>query len=90
MNRRDKLLNRFYGNPNDFTFDELKAVFSAYGFRLSNKGATSGSRVEFVNDILNLSYIAHKPHPGNIVKGYAMRQAIGYFERCGFKKQDAK
>lgn len=89
MNRRDKLLKRFYGNPKDFTFDELKAVFSAYGFRLDNKGATSGSRVEFVNDSLNLSYIAHKPHPGNTVKAYAMRQAIDYFERCGLK-QDSK
>lgn len=74
MNKKDKLLRRFYASPRDFTFDELTALFSLCGFELRNKGVTSGSRVEFVNKVRGLTYIAHKPHPSPIVKGYVMRQ----------------
>lgn len=31
MNKKDKLLKRFYSLPNDFTFDEIVSVFSCYG-----------------------------------------------------------
>ena len=89
MNKKDKLLQRFYGMPKDFTFDELKALFGIYGFTVGNKGATSGSRVEFVNEERNLSYITHKPHPGNIIKTYMMKQVTDYLKRNGFiNKQD--
>lgn len=83
MNRKDKLLQRFCSCPKDFTFDELVSLFALYGFVLGNKGATSGSRVVFRNERLNLSYIAHKPHPGNIVKGYVMKQVRDFIERNG-------
>lgn len=45
MNKKDKLLKRFYSLPKDFTFDEMVSVFSCYGFHQENKGTTSGSRV---------------------------------------------
>lgn len=51
---------------------------------LSNKGATSGSRIEFVNDNDGNSYIMHKPHPSNIIKGYVMRQVYNYLEVNGY------
>lgn len=76
MNKKDKLLKRFYSLPKDFTFDEIVSVFSCYGFHQENKEATSGSRVIFVNDIDGNSYIMHKPHPSNIIKGYVMRQVL--------------
>ena len=50
MNKKDKLLKRFYSLPKDFTFDEMVSIFSCYGFHQENKGSTSGSRVIFVND----------------------------------------
>ena len=50
MNKKDKLLKRFYSLPKDFTFDEMVNVFSCYGFHQENKGTTSGSRVIFVID----------------------------------------
>lgn len=31
MNKKDKLLKRFYSLPKDFTFDEIVSVFSCYG-----------------------------------------------------------
>lgn len=86
MNKRDKLLKRFNNQPKDFSFEELTALFSLCGFKLNNKGATSGSRVEFVNEELNLSYITHKPHPANIIKGYMMKQAKYFLVRNGLIK----
>ncbi len=80
MNKKDKLLRRFKNLPRDFTFDEMIALFQSCGFELNNKGATSGSRVVFVNQVDNKSYIMHKPHPGNIVKGYVMKQVLTFLK----------
>ena len=84
MNKKDKLLQRFRTLPKDFTFDEMVAVFKGCGFSLSNKGATSGSRIEFINENDGNSYIMHKPHPSNIIKGYVMRQVYSYLEVNGY------
>ena len=86
MNRKDKLLQRFCNNPKDFTFDEISTLFKQNGFEINNKGATSGSRVEFYNKEKDLSYIMHKPHPGNIVKGYVMKQVNIFLKVNGFIK----
>lgn len=80
MNKKDKLLKRFYGLPKDFTFEEMTTLFSLYGFHKENKGATSGSRVIFVNAEDGKSYIMHKPHPSNIIKGYVMRQVLTFLK----------
>lgn len=90
MNKKDKLLKRFCSSPKDFTFDELEALFRNFGFVKGNKGATSGSRVEFVNEELNLTYIVHKPHPGNIIKGYVMKQAAMFFNTHGLINKEDK
>lgn len=37
MNKKDKLLKRFYSLPKDFTFDEIVSVFSCYGFHQETK-----------------------------------------------------
>ena len=55
---RDRLLN----NANDITFDEIVTLLRHYGFQLSNKGKTSGSRAMFHRGGKALIYI-HKPHP---------------------------
>lgn len=86
MNKKDKLLKRFYGLPKDFTFDEMVSLFALYGFNKDNKGSTSGSRVEFVNETNGDSYIMHKPHPSNIIKGYVMRQVLTYLKANGYIK----
>lgn len=72
MTKKDKLIKRFLLIPKDFTFEELISLLKHLGFEMNNKGKTSGSRVEFVNQ--NLSFFAHKPHPSNIVKTYVLRQ----------------
>ena len=84
MNKKDKLLKRCYSLPKDFTFDEMDNVFSCYGFHQENKGTTSGSRVIFVNDKDGNSYIMHKPHPSNIIKGYIMKQVFTFLKANGY------
>lgn len=73
MVTKDKLIERFKRLPKDFTFDELTRLLEIYGFEKSNKGKTSGSRVVFKSGDLK-PIMLHKPHPGNIVKGYALKQ----------------
>ncbi len=76
MSKIEKLVNRLLSNPKDFTFDELTKVLSHYGFEVSNKGKTSGSRVKFINKEKNIPIILHKPHPEPILKSYAIKQIL--------------
>ena len=87
MNKKDKLLQRFCNQPQDFTFEEMVSLFSQCGFKLNYKGSTSGSRVEFINEKENQSYIMHRPHPNNIIKGYVMKQVLIFLEINGYIKQ---
>ncbi|MDP3642002.1 MAG: type II toxin-antitoxin system HicA family toxin [Bacteroidota bacterium] len=64
--------------PKDFTFDELIRLFQVLGFEISQKGKTSGSRVEFVNPEKGLSFGAHKPHPASAIKACAMKQILEF------------
>jgi len=43
----------------------------------------SGSRVKFDNGKADQMINLHKPHPGNIVKCYALRQLIEKLEQGG-------
>lgn len=74
MTRKDKLITRFKSQPKDFTYDELTALLGMFGFVADNKGKTSGSRVIFWNEELRYPIMIHKPHPGNIIKSYAIKQ----------------
>ena len=75
MGTKDKLIERFKTIPSDFTFDELERLLATCGFERFNKGKTSGSRVVFKNQS-GTPIMLHKPHPGNIVKTYALKQVL--------------
>ena len=60
--------------PKDFTYDELKKFLAGLGYEQTKKGKTSGSRVAFINQGSKHIIRLHKPHPGNIVKSYALEQ----------------
>ncbi len=85
MGTKDKLRERFLKQPSDFTFEEMQRLLEGYGYELSNKGKTSGSRLIFKNGDKR-PIMLHKPHPGNIVKGYAMKQVYDYLKEAGFIK----
>lgn len=73
MGTKEKLIERFLSMPSDFTFDEIQQLLHYFGYEKGNKGKTSGSRVIFKNGNKR-PIMLHKPHPGNIVKQYAMKQ----------------
>jgi hypothetical protein len=75
MSRLDKLIERFLTVPSDFTYDELVRLVGYFAFKEITTGKTSGSRVRFSNDKQQIISL-HKPHPGNIVKTYAIKQMI--------------
>ena len=78
MNKKEKLIKRFRTLPKDFTFEEVETLFQIHGFSLVNKGSTSGSRIKFYNEKDKNSFIMHKPHPSNIIKGYMMKDILNY------------
>ncbi len=82
MGTKDKLIERFKKLPNDFTFEELERLLAIFGYEKSNKGKTSGSRIIF-KDANGSPIMIHKPHPGNIIKGYAMRQIYDELKKKG-------
>ena len=83
MSTKEKLRERFLKMPSDFTFDEMQQLLEGYGYEKRNKGRTSGSRVIFKN-ANKRPIMLHKPHPGNIVKRYAMQQVYEDLKEAGF------
>ena len=63
----------------------MERLLSIFGYEKSNKGKTSGSRVIYRNENKR-PIMLHKPHPGNIIKGYAMKQVLDELKEAGFFK----
>ena len=72
MTKRDKLEQRLYTLPSDFTWDNLISVLKGHGYILHNG---KGSRRKFIHkskEMINL----HEPHPSGIMPVYALKQVI--------------
>ena len=82
MGTKDKLILRFKAFPKDFTWEEVRRMLLFMGYSLRNKGKTSGSRVIFICDGRK-PIMLHKPHPGNIMKEYALRQLYNNLKEEG-------
>jgi len=79
MSGIEKLVERFKTVPSDFTWLELVRLLKSFGYE-EKKGA--GSRRKFRGE--NLPAInLHQPHPGKIVKQYALRQVKATLESEG-------
>lgn len=82
MGQKEKLIARLRSHPHDLTFAEAERLLGLLGFERSNKGATSGSRVRFCSSSYGVLDM-HRPHPGNVLKPYQVRQLIETLERKG-------
>lgn len=82
MGTKEKLIERLKGQPKDFTFDEVERLLAHFGYLQSNKGKTSGSRVLFSKEGKH-PILLHKPHPGNELKDYAMKQLLAELRTNG-------
>ena len=81
MGKKEKLIERLKTKPKDFTFDEAETLLSFFSYVRSNKGKTSGSRVIFTNTEHNVPILLHKPHPGNELHAYQIKQLIQVLEQ---------
>jgi len=81
VGKREKLIARLKTHPQDFTFDEMQTLLTSLGFRLSNKGKTSGSRVKFIRG--NTPIIMHKPHPRKELLDYQVKEILRVLEKEG-------
>lgn len=81
MSQTEKLIARFLSKPKDFTFDELKVLLNHFGYELDESG--NGSRVKFINKADDDVIFLHKPHPGNIVKSYIIKEVLGKLKNGG-------
>ncbi|HBG41915.1 MAG TPA: type II toxin-antitoxin system HicA family toxin [Porphyromonadaceae bacterium] len=82
MSGKEKILNRFFSYPTDFSFDEAVALLKLMGFNEVKTGKTSGSRVRFRNDSLGKEFRMHKPHPEKILKRYQLHDIKTLLQEC--------
>lgn len=83
MSRSDKLLQRLLTLPKDLTYGELKKLLNSLGFKEKTKGKTSGSRIAFYHKETGHVLRLHKPHPGNILPEYAVKDIVDALKTGG-------
>ncbi|MEK6709349.1 MAG: type II toxin-antitoxin system HicA family toxin [Nitrospinota bacterium] len=83
MSKKEKLIERFKECPKDFSWDEMARHLKALGYAEEKPtGKTRGSRRRFAHGSGH-SINLHKPHPGNTVKMYAMKDVLTALEEEG-------
>jgi hypothetical protein len=80
MSREEKQVQRLLSLPKDFTIDELTTLLIRLGYRVSNKGATSGSRIAFINDEIKDIIRIHKPHPKKEVGIATLKDVVSHLQ----------
>lgn len=80
MSSYEKLLNRLLTKPTDFKWKEAVTLLSRLGFTLL-KGSGSGRK--FVHKDTKQLIIIHEPHPGDILKAYAVKKIIEALKEGG-------
>ena len=83
MSTLQKRLDRIRCKPNDYTYTEARALMNALGFKELNKGGTSGSRVRFFRETDKKMIDLHKPHPGDVMKRYAVDNLYSFLVEIG-------
>lgn len=82
MTKKDKLIARLLSCPSDFSWEDLRKLLLSLGFKESNAGKTSGSRIRFISEKYS-PILLHKPHPKLIMKKYALKQVIEQLQKEG-------
>lgn len=88
MSKKNKLVERVLSIPSDLTWEELVKFLGVFGFYEFNTSKTGGSRRKFTNDKKEVISNIHKPHPSNILKEYAIKDAIAYLKEKGHFKDE--
>jgi hypothetical protein len=70
VSKTEKLLARLRSCPSDFTYEEITTLLKRLGYRIAQRGHTSGSRLAFIHEKSGHIIRLHNPHPGNTLKRY--------------------
>ena len=81
MSKKQKLIDKLKARPKDFEYDEAESLLLSLGFKKSSRGKTSGSRVKFKADGVDIEL--HKPHPHNELKPYQINKILNTLVREG-------
>ena len=81
MSKKSKLIEKLLKKPKDFTFDEMVALLSYFGYKLKQGG--TGSGVKFIKEDSNQVINFHKPHPNGVLKTYILEQVIEKLRKDG-------
>ena len=65
--------------PKDFSWQELTTLLKSLNYAEAKQGKTGGSRRRFVHES-KPPITLHKPHPGSIVKLYAVKEILKFLE----------
>ena len=73
MSQHEKLLRKFLEKPirTDLTYQELETLLFTFGYQ---KVEGEGSRVKFYRADGTFPINIHKPHPGNLLKRYVVKE----------------
>ncbi|MDW7672885.1 MAG: hypothetical protein SCM88_14465, partial [Bacillota bacterium] len=76
MSKKDKLLEKLCSNPmpTDFTYLELTKLMGSLVYHEVNKGRDHQTKA-----VLQL----HKPHPGNELKQYQVKEVVRFLRKHG-------
>lgn len=77
MGKKQKLLDRLYSKPKDFKWGEVTTLLTGLGYK---KIEGKGSRVKFFRKFSRNLIIMHKPHPGDILKEYQVKNLISHIK----------
>ena len=83
MSTEEKMIERLKACPSDYTYSEAVALAKRFGYAEVSKGSTSGARVMLYRKRDGRKILLHKPHPGSIMKVYAVRQLLDCFRENG-------
>jgi len=81
MSKKEKLIRRLKSKPKDLTFAELETLLLSLGFKLSNKGRTSGSKTIFIKGKIIIE--VHKPHAVKTLHVYQILDVLRALETEG-------
>ena len=79
MSAHSKLVERLKAQPKDFEWKELRQLLLQLGYE-EKQG--KGARVKFVGDGMPKISL-HRPHPGPIMKRYAVKQVYELLTEAG-------
>ncbi|MFT6338826.1 MAG: hypothetical protein ACJATI_005605 [Halioglobus sp.] len=76
MSKYEKLIAKLLNRRSTITYLEIAYLLGKLGYKETQKGKTSGSRVAFINKREQHIIRLHKPHPGNELKDYVKKEII--------------